>query len=164
MYKAAQGRELVRAKAGGGKNSFGGVNAGGSNTAAAAAATNSPPTDDAGAETFTVNKVEACFDNLANAAKAERSTLEKLAKSIAVLTAINSELVATNKKWGGENTTLQHEINVLRKRGGDSRLTSIKRKGRRPCKNCGGNGHVDADCLELLQNATKCEEVWKSKL
>ena len=164
MYKAAQGRELVRAKAGGGKNSFGGVNAGGSNTTAAAAATNSPPTDDAGAETFTVNNREACFDNLSNAAKAERSVLDDLVKSIAVLTATNSELVATNKKWGGENTTLQHKINALRKRGGDSRLTSSKRKGRRPCNNCGGKAHVDVDCLELPQTATKREEGWKSKL
>ena len=117
MYKAAQGRERVRSKAGGGKNSFGGVNAGGANTAAAA--TNSPPTDDASAEPFTVDKLEACFDNLDNAAKAERSTLYELVKSIAVLTTTNSKLVATNKKWGGENTTLQHEINALRKRGGD---------------------------------------------
>ena len=150
MYKAAHGRERVRAKAGGGKNSFGGVKAGGANTAAAA--TNYLPTKDAGAKPFTVYKLEACFDNLANAAKAERSTLEKLAKSIAVLTAINSELVATNKKWGGENTTLQHEINAQRKRGGDSRLTSRKRKGRRPCKHCGGKAHVNAECLELPQN------------
>ena len=164
MYKSAQGRERVRAKAGGGKNYFGGVNAGGANTAAAAAATNSPPTDDAGAEPFTVDKLEACFDNLANAAKAERSTLDKLVKSIAVLTATNSKLLATNTKWGGENTTLQHEINVLRKLGGDSRLTSIKRKGLRPCKNCGGKAHVDADYIELPQNATKREEGWKSKL
>ena len=104
----------MRSKAGGGKNSFGGVNAGGANTAAAA--TDSPPTDDAGAETFTVNKLEACFDNLDNAAKAERSTLYELVKSIAVLTTTNRKLVATNKKWGGENTTLQHKLNTLRKR------------------------------------------------
>ena len=64
----------MRAKAGGVKNSFGGVNSGGANTAAAA--TKYPPTDDAGAEPFTVDKLEACFDNLTNAAKAERSTLD----------------------------------------------------------------------------------------
>ena len=162
MYKAAQGRERVRAKAGGGKNSFGVVNAGGANTSAAA--TNSMPTDDAGVEPFTVHDLEALFDNLANAAKTERSTLDELVKSIAVLTATNSKLVVTYKKWGGENTTLQHEINVLRKRGGDSRLTSIKRKGRRPCKNCGGKAHVNADCLVLPRNSTKREEGWKSKL
>ena len=74
IYKAAQGRECVRSKAGGGKNSFGGVNASGANTVAAA--TNSPPTDASGAETFTIDEVEACFDNLTNAAKAERSTLD----------------------------------------------------------------------------------------
>ena len=126
MYKSVHGRERVRAKVGGGKNSFGGVNASGANTAAAA--TDSPPTDDAGAEPFTVNELEACFDNLANAAKAERSTLDELIKSIAVLTATNSELVETNKKWGGENTTLQHEINALRKRGGNSHLNSMVRR------------------------------------
>ena len=162
MYKTVQGRERVRAKSGGGKNSFGGVNADGANTTAAD--TDSLPTDDAGAEPFTVDKLEACFDNLANTAKAERTTLNKLVIIIAVLTATNSKLVAAEKKWGGENTTLQHEINALRKRGGDSRLTSSKKKGRRPCKHCGGNGHVDADCLELPQNAMKREKVWKIKL
>ena len=101
MYKAAQGRDRVRAKDGGIKNSFGGINAGGANTAAAAA-TNSPPTDNAGAEPFTVDELEACFDNLANAAKAERSTLDELVKSIAVLIATNSELVATKKMGRGK--------------------------------------------------------------
>ena len=148
MYKSAQGREHARAKARDGKNSFGGVNADGANTAATA--TDSLPTDDAGAKTFTVDELEACFDNLANAAKAEHTALDELVKSIAVLTATNSGLVATNKKWGGGNTTLQHDINALRKRGGDSCLTSSKKKGRRPCKHCGGKGHVDAGCLKLL--------------
>ena len=114
MYKAAQGRERVRAKVGGGKNSFGGVNTGNANTAAAA--TNSPLTDDAGDEPFTVEKLEAWFDNLA---KVERSMLDELVKIIAVLTAPNSKLLVMNKKWGGENTTPQHEINSLRKRGGN---------------------------------------------
>ena len=162
MYKAAQGKERVRAKAGCGNISFGGVNAFSANTSAAA--TNFPLTDDAGAEQFNVDKLEACFDNLTNTAKAERTTLDELVKIIAVLTATNSELVAVNKKWGGENKTLQHDINALRKRGGDSRLTSSKKKGRRPCNHCGGKGHVEADCLELPQNATKCEEGWKNKL
>ena len=99
MYKAAQGREPVGAKDGGGKNSFGSVNASGAN--AAAAATDSLPTEDAGAEPSTVDEIEACFDKLANAAKAERTTLKELVKNIAVLTAPNSELVAANKKWGG---------------------------------------------------------------
>ena len=116
MYKVAQGRECVRAKAGDGMSSFGGVNDGGINTAAAA--TVSLPTEDAGAEPFSVDDLEACFDNLANMAKAERTMLDELLKSIAVLTPTNSELVATNKKWGGENTNLQHEINALRKQGG----------------------------------------------
>ena len=90
----------MRAKAGDGQNSFGGVNDGGANTAAAA--TDSPPTDDAGAETLTVDDLEACFDNLANSAKAERPTLDKLVKSIAVLTITNSELVVTDKNWEGK--------------------------------------------------------------
>ena len=107
---------------------------------------------------------EACFDNLANAAKAEHTTLNKLVKSIAVLTATNSKLVAAGGKWGEENTTLQHEINALRKRGGNSRLTSIKNKGRRSCKNCGVKVHNHAGCLELPQNAKKREAVWESKL
>ena len=98
MYKVAQGRDRVRAKSGGGNNSFGGLNAGGAN--AAAAATNSPPTEDSGAEPFTVDELEACFDNLANTAKAERTTLNELVKIIAVITATNSELVAANNKWG----------------------------------------------------------------
>ena len=76
MCKSAQGRERVRSKAGGGKNSFGGVNASGANTTAAA--TDSLPTNSAGDKPFTVDELEACFDNLANAAKAERSTLDKL--------------------------------------------------------------------------------------
>ena len=71
----------MRAKAGGGTNSFGGVTPGGANAAgdtkhkpyAAAAATDAPPTDNAGNEPFTVGELEACFDNLTNAAKAERS-------------------------------------------------------------------------------------------
>ena len=58
MYKADQGRERVRAKAGGGNNLFGGVNAGGANTAAAAT-TDSPPTDNADAEPFTIDNLEA---------------------------------------------------------------------------------------------------------
>ena len=162
MYKSAQGREHARAKARDGKNSFGGVNADGANTAATA--TDSPPTNNAGAEPFTVDELEVCFDNLANAAKAERSTLDNLVKSTAVLTATNIEIVATNTKWRGKNTTLQHEINALRKLGGDSRLTSRKIKGRRPCKHYGGKAHVDANCFEIPQNATKHEEGWKSKL
>ena len=56
------------AKAGGGKNSFSGVNAGGANTVAAS--TNSPLTDNASAKPLTVDKLEECFDNLANTAKA----------------------------------------------------------------------------------------------
>ena len=152
----------MRAKAGGGRNSFGGVNADGANTTAAA--TVSLPTEDAGAKPFSVDDLEACFDNLANMAKAERTMLDELLKSIAVLTPTNSELVATNKKWGGENTNLQHEINALRKRGSETRLTSNNTKGRRPCKHCRGKGHVDADCLELPQNAMNREEGWKSNL
>ena len=162
MYKAAQGRERVRSKAGGSKNSFGGVNAGSANTTAAA--TDSLPADDAGAEPFTVNKLEACFDNLTNSTKVERSTLDELVKNIAVLTVTNRKLVATNKKWGGENTILQHEINALRKQCGDSRLTSSKRKGRWTCKHCVGKAHVDANCLEIPKNSTKREEGSKSKL
>ena len=88
----------MRAKAGGGKTSFSGVNAGGANTTATS--TDSPPTDDPGAEPFTVDKLEAYFDNLANVAKVERSTLDELVKSIVVLNDTNSKLMATNKKWG----------------------------------------------------------------
>ena len=98
MYKAAQGRERVQAKAGGGNNSSGGVNAGGAN--AAAAATNYLPIEYAGAKPFTIDELEACFNKLANMAKSERTTLDELVKSIAVLTATNSELVAENKKMG----------------------------------------------------------------
>ena len=118
----------MRAKAGGGKNSFGDVNPGGANTAGyikptpntAAAATDSQPTDDAGDYPFTVSKLEACFDNIANGGKAEQSSLDKLVKSLAALTATNSELVAANKKLAGEKTNLQHEVNALRKRVGKS--------------------------------------------
>ena len=56
------------------------MNAGGAN--AAAAATDSPPTEDAGAKPFAANKLEACFDNLANAAKAERTALKELVKAL----------------------------------------------------------------------------------
>ena len=108
MYKAAQGRERVRTKAGSGKDSFVGVNPGGANAAtaatakvgganAAAAATNSPPMGDAGAEPFAVDELEACFNNLVHAAKAERTTLNELVKGITVLTVTNSKLVAANK-------------------------------------------------------------------
>ena len=101
MYKSAQGRERVREKAGRGNNSFGGVNAFSANTSDAA--TDSPLTDDSGAEPFNVDDMEVCFHELANTAKAERTTLNELLKIIAVLTATNSELVAVNKKWGGGN-------------------------------------------------------------
>ena len=68
----------MRAKAGGGRNSFGGVNADGANTTAAA--TDSPPTDNIAAEPFTVDELEVCFDNRANEAKAECTTLDELVK------------------------------------------------------------------------------------
>ena len=78
---------------------FGGVNVGSAN--ATAADTNSPLTEDASAEPFTVEELEACLDNLANAAKAERTTLDELVKRIAVITATNSKLVTANQKGGG---------------------------------------------------------------
>ena len=100
MYKSSQGRERVRAKAGCGKNSFGGVNAFSANTSAAA--TDSLLTDNAGAEPFNVDDLGACFDDLAKTAKAERTTLNELVKIIAVLTATNSKLVAVNKNGEGK--------------------------------------------------------------
>ena len=163
----------MRAKVGGGNNSFGGVNPGGANAAGsiqptlstAAAATDSPPTDDASDDLFTVSKLEACFDNLANAAKAKQSSLDELVKSLAALTATNSEPVAANKKLAGEHTNLHHEINALRKRGGNSKQNFKKNLGRRkPCKHYGAKNHDHADCLELPQNASKRAAGWESKL
>ena len=174
LYKAAQGRERVRAKAGGGTDSFGGVNPGDSNAAgdtkpkpnAAAAATDAPPTDNAGDKPFTVGELEACFDNLANAAKAERSSLEELVKSLVTPTTTNSELVAANKKLANEHANLQRKINGLRKRGGAPKGNANKTSGpqRSPCRHCGLKNHAHADCLELPQNALKRPAGWESKL
>jgi len=160
MYKAAQGKERVRAKAAGGKDSFGGSNAGSAN-----AATNNTPTGGSGADdntAFTVDDLEACFDNLANAAKSERTTINELTKSNAVLTATNAELVAANKKLDNEKNQLQQEVNALRKRDGAPRNDSRRRRGKK-CDHCGDN-HPSDKCMELPQNASKRGADWKSKL
>ena len=143
----------MRVKAGDGADSFGGVNPSGANAAGhmnpkpnvAAVVTDSPPTNDAGNEPFTVGKLEACFDNLDNSVKAARTLLNELVKSLAALTATNSELVAANKKLAGEQTNLRHEVNALRKWGGESRQNFKKNSGRRkPCKHCSAKNHDHA--------------------
>jgi len=168
MYKAAQGKERVRAKAAGGSDSFGGNNEGGAN--AVLAGTNAVGADAAAGDhcnntnggAFSVAELESCFDNLANAAKAERATIDELVQNNSVLTTTNSDLVASNKKLGNEKTQLQHEINALRKRGGEPRASSGRGKPR-PCKHCKGD-HKDNECLELPQNASKRGADWKSTL
>ena len=54
-----------------------------------------------------IGDLEACFDNLANDAKVERTTLDELVKNESVLTTTNSELVAENKKLRAENDKLK---------------------------------------------------------
>ena len=176
MEAPLQGRPRTRARARKGRRwdqFLRGVNPGGANAAgdtkptpnAAAAATDAPPTDNAVDEPFTVGKLKACFDNLANAAKAERSSLEELVKSLAALATANSELVAANKKLANEHANLQREINGLRKRGGSPNGSAKNTSGKRsPCKHCGLKNHAHADCLELPQNASKRPAGWESKL
>ena len=160
MYKAAQGKERVRAKAAGGSTSFGGNNEGGANAGTNTGGADAAAGTNGGA--FSVTELESCFDNLANAAKVERATIDELVKNNSVLTTTNSDLVASNKKLGNEKTQLQHEINALRKRGGEPRA-GAGRGSPRPCRHCQGD-HQDNACLELPQNAKKRGADWKSAL
>ena len=149
LYKKTLGMERVRVKSGGGADSFRGANPGGANAArnmvpgvpgsrpaAANTATDSPPTDDKNEAPFTAGELEAWFDNLANAAKAERATVDELVKSIAALTATNSQLVVEVTKLGKEKTVIQQEVNGLWRRGSpsDTMQTSGTRGGRRNCR------------------------------
>jgi len=164
MYKAAQGKERVRVKAAGGTNTFGGNNEGGANAASAADEERTNP-DGAAAS---IGDLEACFDNLTNAAKVERTTLDELVKNNGLLTTANSELVAANREAAAENKKLRAENDSLRKAakgngGGRERLT-------RKCCHCKGKCkgipacHKDNDCLELPANAGKRGADWKSCL
>ena len=156
MYKAAQGRERIRVKAAGGTNSFGGNNEGGAN-----AAVEPPNADEVAAS---VGDLEACFDNLANAAKVERTTLDELVKNNAALTTANSDLVAEVKEKTAEIKKLRAENDSFRK--------NAKGKGgkNRKCRHCNGkcmglpSNHRDSECLELPANASKRGADWKSCL
>ena len=113
MYKAAQGRERIRVKAAGGTNSFGGNNEGGANAAV------EPPNSDEVAAS--VGDLEACFDNLANAAKVERTTLDELVKNNAALTTANSDLVAEVKEKNAEIKTTSGKRFLSKERQGQGR-------------------------------------------
>ena len=165
LYKTAQGKERVRVKAAGGANAFGGNNEGSAN---AASATDEERTNPDG---VSIGDLEACFDNLANAAKVERTTLDELVKNNGLLTTSNSELVAANREAAAEIKKLRAENDSLRKaakgnsggNGGGERLT-------RKCRHCKGKckgipaWHKDNDCLELPANAGKRGADWKSCL
>lgn len=121
-------------------------------------------------EPFSVADLEACFDNLANAAKAERETLDELVRSNAALTKLTAELVSTNKKLANNVWDQQRQINSLKKgtpagprtRGGDHGNRSGG--GNKKCKHCNRDTHTSEDCWELPQNATKRPEGWNSCL
>jgi len=155
MYKTAQGRERVRVKAAGGANAFGGNNEGGANAASAAG----DKRDNSDETAVSIGDLEACFDNLANAAKVERTTLDELVKNASVLTTTNSELVAENKKLRAENDTLKKAAK------GNS-----GNRERKLCGHCKGKckglkkEHKHQDCLELPANAGKRGTDWKSCL
>ena len=163
LYKAAQGKERVRKLAAGGSESFGGANS----------ANHSPAPsrcDSQGSlgkpEPVTLEVLEGCFDNLANAAKTERATMDELTKSIAVLTATNAELVATiskltariQKEGGGKKPWV----------GGDD--VKPKKQPAAPCRLCEGEGapnngmHWRNECLEDPKNAKIRPAGWKSVL
>jgi hypothetical protein len=172
MYKKAQGKERVRVKAVGGKSSFG-ANAAtstssGSNAPSVASAPFSEPRRGEGEEDepFTLSDLEACFDNLANAARAERSTLDELVKSNSVLTTTNSELAKTNKSLTNEVNSLQRQVNALKKKGGDRGSSSrarAPRASKKKCSHCSGD-HASDDCFELPANAGNRPAGWASKL
>ena len=159
LYKTAQGKERVRVKAAGGANAFGGNNEGSAN---AASATDEERTNPDG---VSIGDLEACFDNLANAAKVERTTLDEMVKNVSVLTTTNSALVAENKASAAENKTLRAENDALKKAakgtGGSARRNCIHCLGK-----CNGmrEWHKDKDCLELPANASKRKADWKSCL
>ena len=132
-------------KAAGGSNAYGGSNQGGANAAVpcapgarpaaarfslpaiSASRGRAPPaTDPTEGEKapFTIGGLEACFNNLANAAKTERLAINELSKSIAVLTADNNILVAEVRKLGNDTTALQQDINGLRRRNGETQSAS----------------------------------------
>ena len=168
MYKAAQGKERVRVKAAGGTNAFGGNNEGSQANAAEEQHNNPPNSDEVAAS---VGDLEACFDNLANAAKVERTTLDELVKNNGLLTTSNSELVAANRESAAENKKLRAENDALRKAakgngGGNGSGERLTRK----CRHCKGKckgipaWHKDNDCLELPANAGKRGADWKSCL
>ncbi|KAL7531028.1 hypothetical protein ACHAXR_003813, partial [Thalassiosira sp. AJA248-18] len=118
------------------------------NAAAAAAADEEHNNPDSAAAS--IGDLEACFDNLANAAKVERTTLDELVKNNGLLTASNSELVSENKKLRAEIDTLR---NAAKSNSGGERKKCRHCKGK--CMGLRDKWHKEKDCLELPTNAGK---------
>lgn len=130
MYKAAQGRERVRIKVAGGANAFGDNNEGRQANVVEEQHSNPPIPDN-----DVVGHFEACFDNLANVAKVERTTLDELVKNNEVLTTSNVALVAENREKSAKINKLEARIRELEKAAGGNGGNS-----ERVCRHCKNKG------------------------
>ena len=173
MFKAAENRARTQAGVSG-KNSFGGAGAN------AATDEKQPPKQSTGSgsgggpptsNSVTLGDIEACFDNLANAARADQAAVSELAKNLTVLTETNKTLVAANEKLSKRVVHL--ETTLARKGGGNSASGGDGGGdgGKKPrCKVCKGKGdakqgsHSSWNCWEKPENASKRPADWTSAL
>ena len=114
---------------------------------------------------FTLEDLEACFDNLACAAKADQDSIAELVKVNAALVKTNADLTAALAKLTAESKA--QPSNNSRRRGGRNRGGggggSKDGEGEK-CPICNHGVHAKEDCWELPQNASKRPAGWKSVL
>jgi len=157
LYKRAQNQERVRAQI---------------NGDSAFAATGEGATQEGGQEgespgkdppaQVTLEDLEACFDNLACAAKADQDSIAELVKANAALVKTNKDLTTALAKLAADARAAP---NTSRKRGGRGRGGGGGgEKDGEKCPICNKAGHGKAGCWELPENASKRPDGWKSVL
>lgn len=152
LYKTADEREKTKTKALGGQDQFGSANA-------AQRRNGGPSGANAGAG-VTMEALEDCFNDLANAAVTEKGVLDELVRANATLTATNAKLTASVDELTAANARLTKELG--HKRGGRGNDTQREKKR---CPNCKRDVfHVPDDCFELDKNKDKRPPGWKSCL
>jgi hypothetical protein len=177
LYKAAENKARVKVSASG-ENSFGGP------AAKANSATERPTSQSAGSGTGgaeggddaeVIGAIEAGFDNLANAARADQGALSELVKSNAVLTETNKTLTLLSERLQKTAHRLETENASLKKKVGQKGSDSGGGGGgdgekETYCKTCKGKGnalqgpHWNRACWEHPNNASKRNAGWKSVL
>ena len=178
LYKAAENKARVKVSASG-ENSFGGPAA----KANSASESKRPPSQSAGSGTGgegggdeeIIGAIEAGFDNLANAARADQGVASELVKSNAVLVETNKTLTLLSERLQQTVHRLERENASLKKKvgpkgsdsGGGGGGDGEKQKHCRTCKDKGfalQGPHWNKECWEHPSNASKRSAGWKSVL